>query len=125
LQVIDGEYKVASRIGEGASGGVYRCEGVRLGPFRIKMLGEAAVNEREYSDSSPRPDFASLTTQTSSRSPPRTHEETPTSHGVAHRVTLRDLLRKERSHCPGLEIMRCVARGLAAIHERGIVHRDL
>ncbi len=129
-QVIEGEYKVLGVVGTGAYSVVYRCEDLRLCRIvALKMLNRATTEDRDI-----RRFFAESRNLAALNHPNviqihRLGEFQDAPYIVMEFLTgqtLRDLLRENPpSTRQTLEIMRQVARGLGAIHGRGILHRDL
>jgi serine/threonine protein kinase len=129
-QIINGEYRIESRIGEGAFGVVYRCEEISLKrTVAIKMLGAGTVGEKELQR------FLGEGRNLASLNHPNVVQIYRLGDYGGHPyivmeyltgTTLKDLLRSGRPPLKeGLEIMRQIASGLAAIHAKGIIHRDL
>lgn len=129
-RIVEEEYRVTEVIGEGAFGTVYRAEDLRLGrAVALKMLNKAAASEREIRR------FLSEGRILASLSHPnvvqifRLGECDGNPYIVMECLegrSLRDVLGRERlSLRRGLETMLQIARGLGAVHARGIVHRDL
>jgi serine/threonine protein kinase len=129
-RVIEGEYRIDAELGHGAFGTVYRAEELRLHrPVALKMLNRAAAGEKELRR------FLTEGRNLAALNHPHVVQiyRLGESEGVPYLVmeflegqTLRDLLRAGPLPLrQGLEVMRQVAEGLSAIHECGIVHRDL
>jgi serine/threonine-protein kinase len=130
--IVDARYRIIGLLGRGGMGEVYRAEDLRLGePVALKFLPEKLVE-----------DGAALA---------RFHREVRTARLITHRnvVRVHDLgevdgqpflsmeyvdgedlasLLRRIGRLPadkGLELARQLCAGLAAAHERGILHRDL
>lgn len=128
--VIDGSYQVERVLGEGGFGVVYECTELGLKrPVALKMLNPGRTGSRELER------FVTEGQNLASLSHPNVvqiyraghHENSPyLVMELVRGQTLAQVLRGERPPTRRvLEIMRQVASGLAAIHERGILHRDL
>jgi serine/threonine protein kinase len=129
-KVIDGEYRVEEILGEGSFGVVYRCTDANLGrAVALKMLHRDAIQEKDLRR------FANEGRSLASVNHPNVvqiyrlgqYEEQPyIVMEFLEGRTLRKLLRDgELSVASAVDAMAQVARGLAAIHAAGLVHRDL
>jgi serine/threonine protein kinase len=129
-KVIHDEYRVDRILGEGSFGVVYECTDVNLGrPVALKMLHADAIQDKGLRR------FKNEGRSMASINHPNVvqvyrlgeHEEQP--YIVMELVegrTLRRLLRDSQlSIASAVDVMSQAARGLAAIHSAGLVHRDL
>ena len=128
--IIDGSYRVERVLGEGGFGVVYECIEVGLKrPVALKMLSPGRIGARELER------FMAEGQNLASLSHPSVVQIYRAGHhdGSPYLVmelvrgrTLAEMILGERLEIRRvLEIMRQVAAGLGAIHERGILHRDL
>lgn len=129
-KVIEGEYEIEALLGSGTYGVVYRCKDRRLGrSVAVKMMNKATTEDRDIHR------FFSESRNLAALNHPniiqvhRLGEFEDTPYIVMEYLTgqtLRELFRDTRPPLSrALEILRHVARGLGAMHDSGILHRDL
>lgn len=128
--VIDGSYRIDRVIGEGGFGIVLGGHDLRLDrPVAVKMLRAPSVDERTLTR------FLNEARNLASLNHPHVVQIFRLGvHEAQHYIvmeyvdgpTLAQVIREGSFDLPGrLELMRQVASGLRAIHELGILHRDL
>lgn len=128
--VIDGSYRVDRLIGEGGFGVVYECFELELKrTVAVKMLRAGSLGERELGR------LAAEAQNLARLNHPNVvqiyrlgnHEGSPyIAMEFVNGVTLHQAIRNDRPPMRQvLELMRQAAAGLAAIHEMGVLHRDL
>jgi len=128
--VIDGTYLVDRVIGKGGFGVVYECEDLTLQrPVALKMLDPELADERELRR------FVNEGRNLASLNHSNvvqiyrfgTHDSRPyLAMELVRGKTLRDVVQRDRPPMRRtLELMRQIADGVLAIHDMGILHRDL
>jgi serine/threonine protein kinase len=128
--LIDGEYLVESCLGEGGFGIVYRCREVRLHrTVAVKMLRPTGLGEKGLQRFETEGRNLALLEHPNVVRVYRqgTHEGAPyIVMEYLSGVTLQSYLSATRPPpATALSIMTQIASGLAAIHGKGLVHRDL
>lgn len=129
-RIIEGEYEIEALIGTGTYGVVYRCKDRRLErTVAVKMMNRATTEDRDMRR------FFSESRNLASLNHPniiqiyRLGEFEDAPYIVMEYLTGQTLRELFRDSLPplsrSLEIMRHVARGLGAMHDQGILHRDL
>ena len=130
--IIAGRYRLVSLIGRGGMGEVFRAEDMKLGhPVALKFLpsdvaGDPATLERLYAE-------VRIGRQISHPNVCRLYDivEVEGYRFIAMEYVdgedLASLLRRIGNLTPAkaLDIARGLCAGLAAVHERGVIHRDL
>lgn len=129
-QTLGDRYRIDSEIGHGGFGIVYGCTDLSLKRFvAVKVLSSENADEKELKR------FVSEAEHLASLNHPNVVHVYDFNHvGTAPYIvmeflegtTLSDQIARERLPLPrGLEIMAQVAAGLDAIHQRGLIHRDV
>jgi serine/threonine-protein kinase len=126
-----GQFRIASRLGEGGMGVVYRAVDQRL----RRSVALKVISENAMTDDGRRRRFFREARSAAAVTHPNvaTVYEIDEAEGFVYiamelveGLTLREVLRQGRpSLAETLRVMRAVARALAKAHEKGIVHRDL
>ena len=121
-------YRISAKLGEGATGAVYRATDTKLGrEVAIKLIPEEFANDTQRM-----PRFTREAQVLASLN----HPNIAAIYGVEDRALIMELVEgptlaeriKEVGAIPlgeALEFARQIADGLEAAHEKGIVHRDL
>jgi serine/threonine protein kinase len=129
-QVIEGEYEIEGLIGNGTYGVVYRCKDRHLGrTVAVKMMNRTTTEDRDMRR------FFSESRNLASLNHPniiqiyRLGEFNDAPYIVMEYLTGQTLREVFRDALPplsrSLEILRQAANGLGAMHDQGILHRDL
>ncbi|HEX7616039.1 MAG TPA: serine/threonine-protein kinase [Thermoanaerobaculia bacterium] len=131
--VFAGRYEILGTLGKGGMGTVYRALDRELGgEVAVKVLLPAAFDEGT-SVSVTLKEEIQLARKITHRNVVRTHD-LGEADGLRFLTmeyvpgtTLRDLLDRKGAFAlaPGLQIATQLCRGLAAVHEAGIIHRDI
>ncbi|MFA6956904.1 MAG: TonB family protein [Thermoanaerobaculia bacterium] len=131
--VIDGRYEVVERLPGGGMGELYKVRHIHLGEFRVIKL----LRADQLSDETQRRRFfqeAKIASSIKNANVGLMHDFASLSDGTYYMVeefidglTISRSLRAGRRFTLGeiVDIARQVLSGLAAIHEKGIIHRDI
>jgi serine/threonine protein kinase len=115
-------YRISARLGEGGMGAVYRATDTKLGrEVAIKVLP---------SDFAEDPGRMARFTREAKVLASLNHPNIASIYGVEDRALVMELVEGQELRGPlpveeAIPIVRQIAEGLEAAHERGIVHRDL
>jgi eukaryotic-like serine/threonine-protein kinase len=131
--VFAGRYEILGTLGKGGMGTVYRALDRELGgEVAVKVLLPAAFDEGTSVSVTLKQEIQ-LARKITHRNVVRTHD-LGEADGLRFLTmeyvpgtTLRDILDKKGALAlaPGLQIAKQLCRGLAAVHEAGIIHRDI
>jgi serine/threonine protein kinase len=131
--VFAGRYEILETLGKGGMGTVYRALDRELGgEVAVKVLLPAAFDEGSSVSVTLKQEIH-LARKITHRNVVRTHD-LGEADGLRFLTmeyvpgtTLRDILDRKGALAlaPGLQIARQLCRGLAAVHEAGIIHRDI
>jgi serine/threonine protein kinase len=139
-QLLDGKYRLVSRLGAGGMGKVYRAEQVALGRLVAVKVLDASPNHRDADPAVERRFFleASLSAKLSHPNVITVHDygRVETESGPQFYLVM-ELLQGQTLHArlqrgptpmsqaEAVSIAIEIARGLRAAHKAGLVHRDL
>lgn len=126
-----GPYEIVAHLGSGGMGEVYRAHDPRLGrDVALKLLSPGLTEDADYLRRSAQE--ARAAAGVAHPNVVAVHDVGTTSSGpyivteLLHGESLADRLRHGRlSMRQAVRLTAAVARGLAAVHARGLVHRDL
>ena len=131
--VFAGRYEILSTLGKGGMGTVYRARDRELDDeVAVKVLRPEALEEGATMGQTLKQEIR-LARKITHRNVVRTHD-LGEAEGLRFLTmeyvpgtTLRDILDKRGALAlaPGLQIGKQLCRGLAAVHEAGIIHRDI